>query len=138
MYLEPTATVNLGLLLFFAQEDIRYIPKVELKISNPNGELIALLSTENVKNASVEVEFSLCHCGFRAKVVLDEEHWDEFIMCSVTGWWHRIRRGWLWLNDGTKDLINNRKNKTLRSFWLNQKLLFVFVCTSLLEKTFIM
>ena len=80
MYLEPTATVNLGLLLFFAQEDIRYIPKVELKISNPNGELIALLSTENVKKASVEVEFSLCHCGFRAKVVLDEEHWDEFIM----------------------------------------------------------
>lgn len=80
MYLKPTATVNLGLLMFFAQEDSKFIREVNLEIINPSNKPNALLSTENVNNASAEVELSLCHCGFRAKVVLDEKHWDEFIM----------------------------------------------------------
>lgn len=80
MHLEPTATVNLGLLMFFAAEDIRYISKVQLKISNPKGKSITLLSEGVQKLASVEAEIVLSHLCFRAKVLLDETHWDEFIM----------------------------------------------------------
>ena len=80
MHLKPTATIDLGLLMFFAQEDIKYVQKVELTISNPDNETTELLSTKTMQNASVEVELVLSHCCFRAKVTPDETYWDEFIM----------------------------------------------------------
>ncbi|MBR2705389.1 MAG: hypothetical protein IKE91_07960 [Clostridia bacterium] len=80
MHLESTARINLGLLMFFARQDLRYVKKIELEVHDPQKQQISLLSEGIYKHASVEAEIVINSMLFKAIVDLDSVHWDEFIM----------------------------------------------------------
>ena len=86
MYLEPTATFELGLLMFYANHDIRCIKSVELKVCNPEkhpGPINDI--TEDFEDISVEAEFVLNYCCFKAKITPDGEYWSDFVNLFFLG-----------------------------------------------------
>ena len=80
MHLEPTAIIKLGLFMCIAQNDIRNICLVELKINNPDGRPLSLCSDNILEYATVEAEITMDGVRFRATLQLDSEQWDMFVM----------------------------------------------------------
>lgn len=80
MHLEPTANIKLGLFMCIAQNDIRNICSVELKVNNPDGLPLSLCSEHILEHSTVEAEITMDGVRFRATLQLESEHWDEFVM----------------------------------------------------------
>ena len=80
MYLEPTANIELGLLMFFANQDIRCVKTVELSIRNPKKQPNSLIVIpKSFEDVTIEAELVLSYCCFKATVTPDSEHWKEFV-----------------------------------------------------------
>ncbi len=79
MHLESTGSFNLGLLMFFANHDIRYIKKIVLQVHNQTEMPLSIFSDEVCESASAEAEIVINQLYFKVSVDLDCYHWEMFI-----------------------------------------------------------